>query len=63
MKPASWPDAIIEARIRAAGYSAMVCVGLIMLFLLRKGLPALGEVELGASFGAHWYPIENHFGL
>ena len=56
-------EAIIESFIRAAGYSAILFVGLILIFLLREGLPALAEVSLSDLAGARWYPIEEHFGL
>ncbi len=54
---------LIEAFIRATGYSAILFVVLILIFLLREGLPALGEVPLGELFGTRWYPIEDYFGL
>ncbi|MBL8056487.1 MAG: phosphate ABC transporter permease subunit PstC [Anaerolineales bacterium] len=60
---AGWPELIIEALIRAAGYSAILFVILIVLFLLREGLPALGEVAPADLLGARWYPIEDYFGL
>jgi len=63
MKPTTWFELVIEASIHAAGYSAIVFVGLILIFLLREGLPALSEVELSALAGTRWYPIEHHFGL
>jgi phosphate transport system permease protein len=59
----SWLEVIIESLIRAAGYSAILFVGLILIFLLREGTPALREVEPAAFFEARWYPIEAHFGL
>jgi len=58
-----WLERLIESSIRAAGYSAILFVGLILLFLLREGLPALAEVTPEAFFSARWYPIESHFGL
>lgn len=58
-----WPELIIEALIRASGYSTIVFVGLILLFMLRDGLPAFGEVALSDLFGLRWYPIEGYFGL
>jgi phosphate transport system permease protein len=58
-----WPELIIESLIRAAGYSAVLFVVLIFIFLLREGLPALAEVEPGALVNPRWYPIEDHFGL
>jgi phosphate transport system permease protein len=56
-------EVIIESLIRTAGYSAILFVGLILIFLLREGLPALNEVSLGDLSGARWYPIEGHYGL
>ncbi len=67
MKPTArqpnWPELVIEALIRASGYSAILFVGLILVFLLREGLPALVEVEAAALLGTRWYPIEDYFGL
>ena len=42
----------------AVGYSAIIFVALISLFLLQEGLPAFGEVPLASLFGTRWYPIE-----
>lgn len=59
----NWTEVVVEAVVRATGYSAILFVGLIMLFLMREGLPALGEVPLSSLAGQRWYPIENYFGL
>jgi phosphate transport system permease protein len=59
----SWSEIIIEILIRASGYSAILFVALIFLFLLQEGLPALAEVSLADLLGVRWYPIEAHFGL
>jgi phosphate transport system permease protein len=56
-------ELLIESAIRAAGYSAILFVVMIFFFLLREGVPGFVEVDLGALFGARWYPIEDHFGL
>ena len=58
-----WSEVIIEIFIRATGYSAVLFVVLIFLFLLREGLPALTEVKPLDLLGVRWYPIEAHFGL
>ncbi len=59
----NWAEVIVETLIRATGYSAILFVALILIFLLREGLPAFGEVPLAALLGTRWYPIEGFFGL
>jgi phosphate transport system permease protein len=59
----NWPERLIEPLIRLTGYSAIVLVGLILVFLLREGLPTFGQVAPAALLGTRWYPIEAHFGL
>jgi phosphate transport system permease protein len=59
----SWREYVITRAIRASGYSAIVFVALIFYFLLREGLPTLGEVALGDLFSLRWYPIESYFGI
>ena len=56
-------EMVVEALIRASGYSAILFVGLILIFLLREGLPALAEVPPSDLLGSRWYPIETRFGL
>ena len=58
-----WVEAVITGLIKTSGYSAILFVALIFFFLLREGLPALGQVSLSALVGTRWYPIENYFGL
>src|SRR5450759_2305995 len=53
----------ITTLIRLAGYSSILFVVLILLFLLREGLPALGEVSLADLFSVRWYPTESYFGI
>jgi phosphate transport system permease protein len=48
--------------IRAAGFSAILFVALIFLFLLKEGAPAFWESSLGNLFGQRWYPNEDLFG-
>ncbi len=57
------PELLIESLIRAAGYSAILFVALILFFLLREGAPAFAEVQLSQLFSIRWYPIESLFGL
>jgi len=59
----TWYEYFIEFLIRLCGYSAVLFVALIFLFLLREGLPSLGEVPPASLFGARWYPIDGLFGL
>lgn len=62
-KSLNWREFIITRLIQASGYSAIVFVALIFFFLIREGIPTLGEVELSNLFSARWYPIENYFGI
>jgi phosphate transport system permease protein len=54
---------LITVLIKAAGYSAIVFVGMIFLFLLLEGLPALKQVDLSSLFSTRWYPIESYYGV
>lgn len=56
-------EALITLLIRGSGYSAILFVALIFLFLLTEGLPALREVPLENLIDTRWYPIEDYFGL
>ncbi|RLE01688.1 MAG: phosphate ABC transporter permease subunit PstC [Bacteroidetes bacterium] len=56
-------DFLITALIKAAGYSAILFVGMIFLFLLLESFPALGEVELSNLLSSRWYPIEDYYGV
>lgn len=56
-------EVIVALLIRAAGFSAIVFVALILLFLIREGGPALLQVPVSNLLGTRWYPIESHFGL
>ena len=56
-------EIIITALIKTAGYSAILFVTMIFIFLLREGAPALSEVELSNLFQLRWYPIEAYFGI
>jgi len=62
-KSLTWREFVITRLIQASGYSAIIFVLLIFFFLLREGLPTLGEVELKSLASIRWYPIENYFGL
>ena len=53
----------ITLLIRISGYSSILFVILILYFLLREGLPTLGDVSFFSLFGTRWYPIEDYFGV
>lgn len=54
---------IITTLIKISGYSAILFVGMIFLFLLLEGLPALKQVALESLLSDRWYPIEDHYGI
>jgi len=62
-KSKSRREAFITLFIKGTGYSAIVFVGMIFIFLLLEGLPALQKVSLTTLFSSRWYPIEDYFGL
>lgn len=62
-KSLNWRETVITRLIRVSGYSAIVFVAAIFFFLLREGLPALGEVKISDLLAVRWYPIENYFGV
>jgi phosphate transport system permease protein len=62
-KDLNWREFVITRAIKASGYSAIVFVALIFFFLLREGLPTLGEVKLSTLLSTRWYPIEDYFGI
>jgi phosphate transport system permease protein len=59
----NWREYLISNLIKAAGYSAILFVVLIFLFLFTEGIPTLGEVSLRNLLSTRWYPIEDYFGL
>lgn len=58
-----WSEAIITPAIKFSGYSAILFVILIFIFLMSEGLPTLQEVPLKDLFSSRWYPIEDYFGI
>lgn len=54
---------LITLFIRVAGYSAIVFVGMIFIFLLLEGLPAVQKVNLTSLVSSRWYPIEDYYGI
>jgi phosphate transport system permease protein len=56
-------ELLITILIKAAGYSAIVFVGMIFLFLLIEGIPAVQQVDFRILLSTRWYPIEDRFGI
>lgn len=63
IKSPAWVEVLITGLIKTCGYSAILFVLLIFIFLLREGLPALITLSFSPLLGTRWYPIENYFGL
>lgn len=63
MKDLSWTEFIITRLIKVAGYSAILIVSVIFIFLLREGSPAFIEIPFSTLFSVRWYPIESYYGI
>ena len=63
MRKLNWREFVITQTIKFVGYSAILFVGLIFLFLLREGGPALIEIPTSTLLGVRWYPIEGYYGI
>jgi phosphate transport system permease protein len=63
MKEISWGEFVITRLVKAAGYSSIIIVSLIFIFLIREGAPSLVEIPISTIFSARWYPIEDYFGF
>jgi len=61
--PQNWKELFVSIVIRVAGYSSILFVASILIFLLIEGLPAVSEVPFSSLLGSRWYPIEQYFGL
>ena len=59
----NWKELFVSIVIRVAGYSSILFVASILIFLLIEGLPAVSEVPFSSLLGSRWYPIEQYFGL
>ena len=53
----------ITILIKFAGYSAILFVGMIFVFLFLESLPAIRQVSLESLLSDRWYPIEDYFGV
>ena len=56
-------DKVINTVIRITGYSSILFVLLILIFLLREGLPALSSTPLKNLLSLRWYPIYDYYGI
>ena len=63
MKAGEFKEIIITSLIKVCGYSAIIFVGMIFVFLIKEGSPALIRVSLENFLQLRWYPIEDRFGL
>ncbi len=63
MKAGDLKEIIITSLIKVCGYSAIIFVGMIFVFLIKEGSPALFRVSLENFLQLRWYPIEDRFGL
>ena len=54
---------LVENLVRISGYSAVIFVVLIFVFLLQEALPTFGEIQTGELFSRRWYPIEHYYGI
>lgn len=62
-KSLNWREFIITRLIKVSGYSAILFVALIFLFLVIEGLPTITEVDPSSLLNVRWYPIEDYFGI
>ena len=63
MKAGEVKEIVITGLIKVCGYSAIIFVGMIFVFLIKEGSPALFKVSLENFFQLRWYPIEGRFGI
>jgi len=56
-------EIVISAIIKAMGYSAIVFVIMIFVYLMTEGFAAVGEVPLSVFLSERWYPVEGFYGI
>jgi phosphate transport system permease protein len=56
-------DFLITLLIKLTGYSAIVFVAMIFVFLLLEGLPAIQQLSISDLLSSRWYPIESYYGV
>lgn len=62
-KSHDWSEFVITHVIKFTGYSVILFVVLIFLFLLNEGFPTFIEVSFTSLMGNRWYPIEGYYGI
>ncbi len=63
MQSRSWKEYLITHMVKVSGYSAIIFVVMIFIFLLREGSATIIEVPLKSLLSTRWYPIEGYFGI
>ncbi len=63
MESINWKEYLITRMIKVCGYSAIIFVIMIFIFLLREGSATVIEIPLGSLLSTRWYPIEDYFGI
>jgi phosphate transport system permease protein len=56
-------ELILTSLIKISGYSAVIFVIVIFVFLLTEGLPTIREVPFSTLLSQRWYPIEEYYGI
>jgi phosphate transport system permease protein len=56
-------EKLITRIIQISGYLSILYIGLICIFLLKEGLPALFNIPFTDLLGTRWYPIESYYGI
>jgi len=63
MKAGEFKEILITSLIKVCGFSAIIFVGMIFVFLIKEGSPAIFRVPLENFLQLRWYPIEDRFGI
>jgi len=63
MKAGEFKEILITSLIKVCGFSAIIFVGMIFVFLIKEGAPAIFRVPLENFLQLRWYPIEDRFGI
>jgi len=63
MKAGEFKEILITSLIKVCGFSAIIFVGMVFVFLIKEGAPAIFRVPLENFLQLRWYPIEDRFGI